>query len=382
MQQLTLGVMAHSKKPDERRLALHPTHLAQLPDDLRARVFLEHGFGTSFGFSDDQLAGFVGGFRSHRQLIDECDVILQPKPLLSDISELRIGQVLWGWPHCVQDKQLTQVAIDRELTLIAFEAMHHWNSDGSFGVHVFHKNNELAGYCSVLHALQLIGSSAAYGPPRTAAVIGFGSTARGAATALNAMGVHDVDVLTHREPAAVAAPIPSLRLVSWEGSRGDGQIGHARTDDGPVPLPTFLAGHDIIVNCTLQDTDAPEMFLTDADLGDVAPGSLIVDVSCDEGMGFSWARPTSFAEPTFVVGDNVTYYAVDHSPSHLWNSATWEISRALLPFVRTVLGGPDAWAADPTISRAIEVRDGIIQNPAILTFQARDPQHPHWPLAT
>ena len=60
---------------------------------------------------------------------------------------------LWGWPHCVQDTQLTQLAIDRRLTLIAFEAMNHWTRDGRFRLHVFHKNNELAGYCSVLHAL-------------------------------------------------------------------------------------------------------------------------------------------------------------------------------------------------------------------------------------
>ena len=68
---------------------------------------------------------------------------------------LRAGQVLWGWPHCVQDTELTQLAIDQRLTLIAFEAMNHWTRDGAFSLHVFHKNNELAGYCSVLHALQL-----------------------------------------------------------------------------------------------------------------------------------------------------------------------------------------------------------------------------------
>ena len=54
-------------------------------------------------------------------------------------------------------------------------------------------------------------------------------------------------------------------------------------------------------------------------------------------MAFGWARPTTFTHPTFVVGDNVLYYAVDHSPSYLWKSATWEISEALLPFLRTVL---------------------------------------------
>ncbi|HLM20033.1 MAG TPA: hypothetical protein VK390_00735 [Propionibacteriaceae bacterium] len=66
-----------------------------------------------------------------------------------------------------------------------------------------------------------------------------------------------------------------------------------------------------------------------------------------------------------VVGDKVLYYAVDHRPSYLWNSATWENSQALLPFLPMVLGGRGAWDANPTIRRAIEIRDGIIQNPAI-----------------
>ena len=47
--------------------------------------------------------------------------------------------------------------------MIAFESMNHWNDDGSFALHVFHKNNEMAGYCSVLHALQLIGITGNYG---------------------------------------------------------------------------------------------------------------------------------------------------------------------------------------------------------------------------
>ena len=379
---LSVGVMARSLKENERRLPLHPHHLGRIPDDLREHVYLERGYGERFGLSDDNLKGWVAGFRTREELVAECDVILQPKPLLSDIAALRVGQVLWGWPHCVQDEALTQVAIDHKLTLIAFEAMNHWNSDGSFSLHVFHKNNELAGYCSVLHALQIAGSTGDYGRRLRAVVIGFGATARGAVTALNALGVHDVDVLTHREVAAVAAPIHSARMVHFDDDAATAGVSHAVTQTGRVPLAGFLAEHDIIVNCVLQDTDAPLMFMTDADLENMMPGTVVVDVSCDEAMGFSWARPTSFADPVFVVGDNVLYYAVDHSPSYLWNSATWENSEALLPFLRTVLGGSDAWDRNPTIRRAIEVRDGVIQNPAILSFQGRSPKHPHWPLAT
>ena len=88
-------------------------------------------------------------------------------------------------------------------------------------------------------------------------------------------------------------------------------------------------------------------------LGAFAPGSLLVDVSCDAGMGFECARPTTFEEPIVAVGNGVAYYGVDHSPTYLWNSATWGISEALVPYLRTVMGGPAAWDKDATIRQAI-----------------------------
>lgn len=377
MDLLSLGVMAQTAKENERRLPIHPRHLDRIDADLRARIYLEEGYGERFGVSDDHLASVVGGMRTREQLIAECDVILLPKPLAQDLAELREGQVLWGWPHCVQDRELTQRALDQKLTLIAFEAMNHWNRNGSFSLHVFHKNNELAGYCSVLHAMQLVGTTGDYGRRLRAVVIGFGATARGAVTALNAHGVHDVDVLTHRGVTAVASPIHSARIVNFDEDVTDSRVSHAFPEGRRTPLAGFLAEHDVIVNCVLQSTEAPLTFLTEGDLPTLRPGTLVVDVSCDEGMGFSWARPTTFDEPMFEVGDHVQYYAVDHSPSYLWNSATWENSAALIPFIRTVLGGPDAWVADSTIRQAIEIRDGLVQNRDILSFQGRSAEYPH-----
>ena len=323
---LTLGVMARSLMKNELRLPLHPRQFREIPAALRDQVLVEHGYGTDFGVGGEQLKPWVGGFRTRDELIEQCDVLLQPKPVLSDIIGMHAGQTLWGWPHCVQDEKLTQVAIDQGLTLIAFEAMNHWNPDGSFGLHVFHKNNELAGYCSVLHAMQIAGVTGDYGRRPRAVVIGFGATARGAVAMLNALGVHDVDVLTHREVAAVAAPIHSVHMVHFDSDTTT-QVSCVGTSSGTVPIAPFLAGHDIIVNCVLQNPDAPLTFLTDDDADTLAPGTLIVDVSCDKGMGFSWARPTSFDSPTFSVGDGVLYYGVDHSPSYLWNAATWRSAR-------------------------------------------------------
>ncbi|HUL26466.1 MAG TPA: N(5)-(carboxyethyl)ornithine synthase [Streptosporangiaceae bacterium] len=377
MDQLSLGVMARSRKEHEHRLAIHPQHVGRIEAGLRQRIYLEHGYGERFGVPDRQLAAQVAGLRTRDQLLADCDVILLPKPLADDLAEMREGQILWGWPHCVQSEDITQRAIDRQLTLIAFEAMNHWSADGSFQLHVFHKNNELAGYCSVLHAMQLIGITGEYGRALSAGVISFGATGRGAVTALNTAGVHDVAVLTHRDVTAVASPIHSARMVHFERDADDPARCHVLGESGRVPLAAYVAGFDIVVNCVLQHTSAPLMFVTDADLAAFPPGALIVDVSCDEGMGFSWARPTSFADPMFTVGGGIHYYAVDHSPSLLWDSATWEISEALLPHLGTVLGGPGAWDASQTIRRAIEIRGGHIQNPDILAFQHRAEQYPH-----
>ncbi len=340
-------------------------------------MILEQGYGERFGFSDGQLAPLVGRLASREDLVAKADVVLLPKPQPQDLAELRDGQTLWGWPHCVQDRAITQMAIDKKLTLIAFEAMNHWASDGGFGLHVFHKNNELAGYCSVIHALSLTGSTGDYGRRMSAVVIGFGATARGAVTALNAHGIHDVQVLTNRGVAAVGSPIHSVRITQFDHDDKAPFLSQVITDRGRVPLAPFLAESDIVVNCTLQDPNNPLTYLQREDLAAFKPGSLIVDVSCDEGMGFSWAKTTTFAEPMFTVGDHISYYAVDHSPSYLWNSSSWEISEALLPFLETVMSGREAWQGNETISRAIEIRDGVVLNRGVLEFQGREAEHPH-----
>ncbi len=374
---LTLGVIATSRKPDERRLPIHPQHIDRIDLELRRQIFLEQGYGADFGISDTSLANLVGGVRPRGEVFAECDVVVLPKPLPEDLEELPDNGVLWGWTHAVQDEAIAQAAIDRRLTLIAWESMHHWTDEGGFRLHVFHGNNELAGYCSVLHALQQIGSTGAYGRKLRAAVISFGAAGRGAVRALLALGVHEIDVLTHRGVAAVADPIPPAQLVHYQRDRAEPTRAVVCGSSRRRPMAEFLAEYDVIVNCTFQDTDAPLMFVTSDELAHFAAGSLIIDVSCDAGMGFEWARPTSFRAPMLSVGAGVHYYAVDHSPSYLWDSATWEISEGLIPFLKPVIAGSTGWGSNLTIKRAIEIREGEVLNPKILSFQSRSPEFPY-----
>lgn len=378
---LTLGLLAESSMENERRLPIHPHHLDRIDPEVRARMIVERGYAEDFQLEPGYIESRVGRVAARSEVIAVAEVLLLPKPQAADVEAIPEGRILWGWPHCVQDVAMAQTAIDRRLTLIAFEAMNHWTRQGDFSLHVFHKNNELAGYCSVQHALSLRGSTGDYGPRMSAVVIGFGATARGAVTALKAQGIYDIQVLTQRGASAVGSPIHSAHITQLNTGDGPTHLSTVVTDAGDVFLPTFLASHDIVLNCTLQDVSAPMTYLRTEDLKEFAPGSLIIDVSCDEGMGFEWAKPTGFENPMFTVGQGVNYYAVDHTPSYLWNSATWEISEAILPYLRTVLEGPDAWSQVPTISRAIEIQNGGIKNPSILSFQNRESEYPYAQIA-
>lgn len=369
-----LGIVSTAFKENEKRAAIHPDHIARIDEDLRRHIILERGYGERFGVSDATLAPLVAGLVSREEVFD-ADIVLLPKPTVADFPFFREGQTIWGWPHCVQGPAITQVAIDRKLTLIAWEEMQHWDGD-AFHLHVFHVNNELAGYSSVLHALQLAGMCGHYGPHRRAAVIGFGSVGRGAVHALQGQGFPDITLFTQRPGAAVRAPIPGLRHWQYQRVAPGSLDVEVLLTEQRMPMPQALGHFDIIVNAILQDTDSPQMFLRNDEIDQLRERTLVVDVSCDEGMGFEFAKPTTFQEPWFEVGDRgLRYYAVDHTPTYLWNTATYSISRAIRPFLRSVMEG--RWDEDTTIKRAIEIREGVVQNPKILRFQNRDEAYPH-----
>ena len=142
------------------------------------------------------------------------------------------------------------------------------------------------------------------------------------------------------------------------------------------PLTELISEADIIVNGTFQDTENPIDFVTETESSYLKPNSLIIDVSCDEGMGFFFAKPTTFKNPMFKY-ETIDYYAVDHTPSYLWESATRSISAALIVYLPTVLAGRDAWQQNETIRQAINIDGGVIQNNSILSFQKREPDYPH-----
>lgn len=81
----------------------------------------------------------------------------------------------------------------------------------------------------------------------------------------------------------------------------------------------------------------------------------------------------------FKIG-TVDYYAVDHTPSYLWESASRSISAALIVYLEAVLDGRDSWQQNETIRQAINFDAGVIQKPNILEFQKRQSDYPYAPI--
>ena len=377
MSKYTFGVIGTSKKEDERRIPIHPEHLLRLPEQVRRQLIFEEGYGEPLGIDDSEIAALAGGIATRHELLTDIGRVIIPKPVLSDLEELREGGILWGWPHCVQQSDITQAAIDRKQTLIAFEDMFVWGPNDQIGRHTFYKNNEIAGYAAVLHALQLRGIDGHYGNQRKTIIFSFGAVSRGAIYALKARGFRDITICILRPDHEVREEVLDCHYVRIrEGRDGEARMLVIEHDGSEKPLHDLISESEIIVNGTMQDPDHPTLFVSENERSCLKPGCLIIDVSCDEGMGFYFAKPTTFRDPMFKIG-KADYYAVDHTPSYLWESASRSISAALIVHLPDVVAGRKSWQENETIRKAINIDAGVIQKPNILSFQKRQQDFPH-----
>jgi hypothetical protein len=252
-----------------------------------------------------------------------------------------------------------------------------WGPEGQVGRHTFYKNNEMAGYCAVIHALQLKGIDGHYGNQRKVVIFSFGAVSRGAIYALKAHGFRDITICIQRPDHEVREEVLDCHYVTLRmGAKDEARMMVVEHDGSAKALSELIAEAGIIINGAFQDPNNPIDFVLEEEKDCLKPGCLIIDVSCDEGMGFYFAKPTSFKKPMFQV-EKVDYYAVDHTPSYFWESASRSISAALIVHLPTFLAGPGDWQKNETIRRAINIEKGVIQKEEVMAFQNRQPDYPH-----
>ncbi len=306
-------------KRDERRRAL-------LPGDLEAvrkpsLLVFQRGYGGPLG-CDDQAYESFGAVVADRAEVDECPIICDPKPTAA-AGYFQPGGTLFGWIHAIQGRRMTDLLVSNRMTAIAWEDM---SEDGR---HSFWRNNELAGEAAVAHAFVHWGR-APYGCD--VAVIGTGNVARGA--------------LRVAERAGCNAAVYDLRTSHL--------------------LREEIGRYDVLVNAVLWDVFRTDHLVYEEDLEKMRPGSMIVDVSCDEDGAIQSSHPTTIADPVYW-HNGVLHYAVDHTPSLYFRTATESISKVVARFVSDLAEG----CPNPVLERATIIRNGEIRDERISRFQHR-----------
>lgn len=373
---MKIAVFRTSYKENEKRIPIFPEHIKLIPKNIIVNMVFEDNYGVDYNISNDSIVNLGASIAKRHDLFEIADILILPKPTISDFNQMREKQIVWGWVHCVQQKDIVQIAIDKKLTLITWEAMNIWGVKGDKLMHSFYKNNELAGYTAILHTLELKGLDGMFGSRKKVVIMGYGSVSKGAILSLMGRGFNNIHVLTNRPTHKVSDQNPDVYYKQYIKYQ-DG-IFVKSFEDGEKPLLDEFKNADIIVNGILQDTDNPIIFITNNDISKLKQNSIIVDISCDEKMGFEFAIPTTFEKPIINLDNGIDYYSVDHTPTYLWNSASREISRIVIPYLEIISSGEMGWMNDVTIKNAIEINRGIIRNEKILSFQKRKIDYPHF----
>ena len=306
----TIGFVK-SFKENENRIALLPEQLKDIKNT--NYIFIEENYAEKFNIPDEEYTKF-GVKVLPREEVLKMDIICDPKIGDAEYLDSLHNQIIFGWVHAVQNRNISDIIIKNKLTAFAWEDMYYQ------GRHSFWRNNEIAGEAAIMHAYMLHGIFPYY---TKVAVLGRGNVARGAIKTLNFMG----------------ADITSYDRRTEQLFREE------------------LGNYDVIVNAILWDTSRKDHIISREDLKRMKPGTMIIDISCDRNGGIETSVPTTIENPSYFV-DGIRHYVVDHTPSLFYKSTSIEISREVAKYLDTLIEGKED--KDITLVNALCINKGEI----------------------
>lgn len=341
-------------KNHEYRVGLTP---AGVHDLVRSghQVAIEAGAGLGSGFDD--AAYLSAGARvigDVERLFAEAELLVKVKePQPQECRRLRAGQLLFTYLHLAADRAQAEALMVSGATAIAYETV--TAPDGSLPLLM--PMSEVAGRMSVQVAAACLqkaagGSGVLLGgvpgvAPAQVLILGGGTA--GSNAALMALGLGaDVTI--------VDRSLPRLRTLAQQFA------GRARTVYSTQDAVERLVGQsDVVIGSVLVPGAAAPQLVTRAMLGTMRPGSALVDIAIDQGGCFATSRPTTHADPTFIV-DGIVHYCVSNMPGAVPRTSTLALTNATLPYVQTLadLGLTGALRRDRQLVKGLNVHAGAL----------------------
>jgi len=343
----------------EFRVGMTPAGVRELVHDGH-EVVVETAAGVGIGVSDaDYEAAGATVLDTAEAVFSQADMIVKVKePQLNECAMLREDQVLFTYLHLAADPAQTKALVESGTTAIAYETV--TADDGSLPL--LTPMSEVAGRLSIqsgAYALQkanggsgvLLGGVPGVAPGKVT-VIGGGVAGANAA---------DMAVGLGAEVTILDRSLPRLRQLEdvWGGRvRTVYSTKHA--------VEEHTAEADLVVGAVLIAGAAAPKLVTAEDVRNMRAGSVMVDISIDQGGCFETSRPTTHAEPTYVV-DDVVHYCVTNMPGAVPRTSTFALTNATLPFVKALAnrGWRDALIRDPHLANGLNVHAGNVNHEAV-----------------
>lgn len=344
----------------------HEYRVGLVPDSVREltsrghEVFVEKNAGQGTGFEDEDYAA-VGAkiIGTAPEIFAKTDMIVKVKePQLSECAMLREGQTLFTYLHLAADAAQADALMKSGATCIAYETV----TDRNGGLPLLTPMSEVAGRMSIQVAAHWLekengGSGVLLGGlPGVArgrvVILGGGVAGTNAAQIAVGMGA-DVHI--------VERSIPRMRQLEDEF---DGRVRTVYSTQAAIE--ELVANADVVVGAVLIPGAAAPKLVTRAMVSTMRRGSVMVDIAIDQGGCFETSKPTSHAEPTYVV-DDVIHYCVTNMPGAVSRTSAQGLNNATIPFVLALAskGAEKAMADDPHLTQGLNVYKGKITHEAV-----------------
>ena len=353
-------------KIHEYRVGLVPAGVRELVDTGH-QVLVQSGAGTGIGFEDShyQSAGASIAQRAE-DVFAACELIVKVKePQITECRQLRGGQTLFTYLHLAADPAQAQALLASRATAIAYETV--TAPDGSLPL--LTPMSEVAGRMSVqvgANSLQkanggfgvLLGGVPGVAPAK---VVVLGGGVSGTHAAEMAVGMRaDVTV--------VDRSVKRLReLSAIFGSRMKTVYSTSQA------IEELVRDADLVIGAVLIAGAAAPKLVTRAMVKAMKPGTVLVDIAIDQGGCFETSRPTTHADPTYVL-DGVIHYCVTNMPGAVPRTSTFALTNATLPYVKALAehGWKQALANDPGLARGLNVHAGQLTHEAVASALGLD----------
>lgn len=353
---MIIGVAKEIKR-HEYRVALTPAGAAELVRDGHT-VLVEAGAGEGSGFGDEEYREGGAGICGREELFGKSGLVVKVKePLASEYDLLREGQALFTYLHLAPNPPLTELLLARKVTAIGYETV---EKDGTLPL--LSPMSEIAGrmaplvgsfYLQKIHggAGVLAGGATGVKPAR-ALILGAGVVGANAARICVGLGM-DTTVLNRGTD----------RLQRLD-ELFPGRVKTVVLQQ--LPLREEIREADLVVGAVLVPGGRTPVLIPREVLGTMKRGSVIVDVSIDQGGCAATSRPTTHDAPVYAV-DGIIHYTVANMPGAYPRTSTLALTNATLPYVKTLArrGIDDALRADRALAGALNTYRGGIAHKAL-----------------